>query len=217
MLTLVYGGTFDPIHRGHLALATFAARHLHAEVRLLPAADPPHRGPTAASAEHRVAMVARAIEGEPGLRLDRRELDRPGPSYMVDTLLSFREDLGEQMPLGLLLGADAFHGLPGWRLWRELFALCHLVLMPRQGWSLEHLPAALAEACQDRWLKGPEVLRQLPAGCLYTLPIPRLRPESASELRRRLAQGGDWMALVPEPVADYIRDQDLYCGAKSGR
>lgn len=210
MLTLVYGGTFDPIHRGHVAVAEFAARHLHAEVRMLPAADPPHRSPPGASAGHRAEMVALAIEGKPGLRLDRRELDRPGPSYMVDTLLSFRQDLGEQMPLGLLLGADAFLGLPGWRLWRELFALCHLVLIPRQGWSLEHLPPELAEACQERWLESPEVMRHLPAGCLYTLPMPRLCPESATELRRRLALGGDWPELVAEPVARYIRDHGLY-------
>ncbi len=181
MLTLVYGGTFDPIHHGHVAVARFAAHHLHAEVRLLPAGDPPHRAPPGAAAEHRAAMVALAIAEFPGLRLDRRELERDGPSYMVDTLHSFRVQLGQSMPLALLLGADAFHGLPDWHLWRELFGLAHLVLAPRQGWSLrpENLPEALAEVCAGRWLDRPEPLRQLPAGCVHVLPLPALRPPCA--------------------------------------
>lgn len=210
MLTIVYGGTFDPIHNGHLALAEVAAAQLHGEVRLLPAADPPHRPTPGADAGHRAAMVALAIEGRPLLRLDRREIERPGRSYMVDTLVSFREELGDGMPLALLLGADAFHGLPRWRLWRELFALAHLVVAPRRGWSLEQLPPELAEECEGRWCQQPHPLRELPAGRLYRLDLPSLREESASELRQRLALNGEWPAMVPAPVAEYIRRHGLY-------
>ena len=210
MLTLVFGGTFDPIHHGHVALADFAAQALRAEVWLLPAADPPHRAPPGASAEDRAAMVALAIAGHSRLRLDRRELERPGPSYMVDTLESIRREIGPAMPLALLLGADAFRGLHTWMLWRELFTLAHLVLLPRAGTSLHSLPAELHGACEGRWLDHADDLHSLPAGGLHVLALPELRTESATELRRRLREGGDWRALVPEPVAEYIAAHGLY-------
>lgn len=210
MLTLIYGGTFDPIHTGHLALADQAAQLLHAEVRLLPAADPPHRARPGASAEHRANMVALAIEGHAGLRLDRLELERPGPSYMVDTLMLIRQNLGPSMPLALLLGSDAFHGLTGWHRWNDLFSLAHLVVAPREGWPLDALPTGLASACEGRWLEHAQTLGQLPAGGVYALPLRALQPESASEFRRRLTDGGDWRALVPAPVAEYILNHGLY-------
>jgi nicotinate-nucleotide adenylyltransferase len=214
LLTLIYGGTFDPIHIGHVALADQAAKLLHAEVRLLPAADPPHRAQPGASAEHRAKMVALAIEGHPGLRLDCLELERQGPSYMADTLMLIRQNMGPSMPLALLLGSDAFHGLASWHRWNDLFLLAHLVVAPREGWPLDDLPEALANACQGRWLEHPETLGQLPAGGVYQLPLRALQPESASELRRRLTEGGDWRSMVAPAVADYIQRHGLYRPAR---
>lgn len=212
MLTLIYGGTFDPIHVGHLALASQAARLLATDVHLLPSADPPHREPpgAGAGAEDRAAMVALAIAEQPTLHLDRRELDRPGPSYMVDTLISYREQWGPDRPLALLLGADAFAGLPGWSRWRHLFDLAHLVIAPRPAWPLDRLPQVLRDACAGRWLATRDGLQARPAGGLFRLPLTAEYLESASEVRRRIAEGGDWRALVPARVADYIDRHRLY-------
>ena len=210
MLTLIYGGTFDPIHVGHLALACQTARLLATDVHLLPSADPPHREPPGARAEDRAAMVALAIAEQPALHLDRRELDRPGPSYMVDTLISYRDQWGADQPLALLLGADAFAGLPGWSRWRHLFDLAHLVIAPRPAWPLDRLPDVLRDACAGRWLATVEGLQTRPAGGLFRLPLTVEYLESATEVRRRIAEGGDWRALVPIPVADYIDRHRLY-------
>lgn len=209
MLTLIYGGTFDPVHCGHLAVARAAAAALHAEVRLVPAADPPHRDAPHASAEQRAQMLELAIAGERGLRLDRRELQRSGPSYTIQTLLELRDELGDSAPLGLLLGADAFLGLPTWRLWRELLAMAHLVVAQRPGHVLQALPEVLAQALEGHWAQRPDDLRRLPAGRVLTLDVGE-RHESSTQLRERLASGGDWPAWVPPAVAQYIRSHHLY-------
>src|SRR5690606_25261882 len=114
---LAFGGTFDPIHAGHLAVARAVRDAFGAEGRLLPAADPPHRPPPDAGAAARAGMVALAIAGEPGLVLDRRELERPGPSWTVDSLAGLRAERGPLAPLAWVLGADAFRGLPAWHQW----------------------------------------------------------------------------------------------------
>jgi len=209
MLTLIYGGTFDPVHCGHLAVARAAAAALHAEVRLLPAADPPHREAPHASGEQRARMLELAIAGDPGLLLDRRELARTGPSYSIHSVLEMRDELGEHAPLGLLLGADAFLGLPSWHLWRELLALVHVVVVRRPGHPLQPLPEVLAHALDGHWTQHPDDLRRLPAGRVLMLDVGERR-ESSTTLRQRLAGGGDWAALVPGAVAEYIRAQHLY-------
>jgi len=115
------GGTFDPVHVGHLRAAIEAREALRAdEIRLLPCAVPPHREQPAVGPEQRLQMLQAAIAGIPGLRADARELQRSGPSYTYDTLISLRAEIGEQRPLVLVLGADAFAGLPTWHRWREI-------------------------------------------------------------------------------------------------
>src|SRR3569833_2622728 len=127
------GGTFDPIHFGHLRPAMDLLDELGLDhVRLIPCGVPPHRAAPRAHAEHRLTMLRLAVSGEPRLRVDERELRRPGPSYMVDTVLSLREELGDT-PLALIIGMDALNGLATWRRWRELVALCHLIVMERPG------------------------------------------------------------------------------------
>lgn len=209
MLSLFYGGTFDPVHRGHIALARAAVATLRAEVRLVPAANPPHRDLPSASAEHRARMLALAIAGEPGLRVDERELRRGGSSYSVLTALELREQLGELAPLGMLLGADAFLGLPSWRLWRELIALVHLVVVARPGYALDALPEPLTQALDGHWSERVEDLHRLPAGRVFVLDAGS-HPQSSSLLRQRLRESGDWESMVPTAVAGYIRENNLY-------
>lgn len=219
-LRIHYGGTFDPVHLGHMAIARAARDQLQVAVRLLPAADPPHRSAPGASAPHRAAMLALAIGDEPGLLLDLRELERARrrpdiPSYTVDTLRELRAELGPRQPIAWLVGADSLLGLPGWHEWEALFGLAHFIVADRPGSSLEHrLPAPLQQALQGRWAAHERELFNAPAGRLLHLQAP-LRAESASEVRQRIVAGGDWRALLPALVADYIADQGLY-GLRTG-
>jgi nicotinate-nucleotide adenylyltransferase len=208
-LTLIYGGTFDPFHNGHLAIARLAGAALSAPVTLIPAADPPHRPPPGADAQQRLAMLEAAVAGDPGLRVDRRELDRPGHSYTVDTLRSLRAELGERASLALLLGADSFLGLPTWHAWEDLFGLAHFIVADRSGSLLGQLPSALAERLALRWTDDADSLKHSPAGRVFCLHQP-LQWESASEVRQRIASGGSWQDLVPPPVAAFIAGHGLY-------
>ena len=210
MLELFYGGTFDPVHNGHLAIARAARDELGCEVRLMPAADPPHRAPPGADAAQRAQMLDLAVANQPGLRVDRRELQRQGRSYTVDTLRELRQERGETQPVALLIGADSFVGLPSWREWRQLFDLTHFVIAPRPGTPLDgELPAELAAIAHGRWADTPEMLKSEPAGHLYLLDQP-LQPESASDIRRRIAAGEPWQDLVVPAVARFIAANDLY-------
>lgn len=209
-LRVIYGGTFDPVHLGHVAVAEAAAQALApCTLHLLPAADPPHRETPGASAAQRLAMLRLAFAAHPEFLLDTRELERPGPSYMVDTLRHLRAEFGAGEPLVLLLGEDAFRGLPGWHRWRELIALCHLAVVPRGAGSLDALPAALAAAGDGRWCEGPAALRELPAGRWLRLPF-RRRPESATAARAALADGRATEAGLAPAVAGYIAEHGLY-------
>lgn len=209
-LLLLYGGTFDPVHEGHLAIARCARDTLDCDVHLMPAADPPHRPPPGASAVDRVDMLRLALHGEAGLRLDLRELEREGRSWSVDTLRALRDTRGSALPVALLVGADSFAGLPGWKDWRALFGLAHFVVASREGVPLEgELPAALAEELAGRLTPAAGDLRSQPAGRVLYLRQP-LHPQSASDIRARIAVGGRWRHLVPAAVADYIEARGLY-------
>lgn len=136
-LQIFHGGSFDPVHNGHLAIARAVRDALGGELALVPARDPPHKPPTAASAAQRVQMLELAIAGEPGLRVDRRELRRPGPSYTVDTLFELRSELGEEVAIAWLIGADSLLQLHTWYRWRRLFDLAHIVAVPRRGVAVD--------------------------------------------------------------------------------
>lgn len=210
MLKLFYGGTFDPVHNGHLAIARAARDELDTTVRLMPAADPPHRAPPGADAAQRARMLELAIGDEPGLVVDRRELDREGRSYSIDTLRELRAEIGPIAPIALLIGADSFIGLPGWREWEGLFGLTHFVVAPRAGSPLDgQLPPELASMSAGRWADSPDILKSRPAGRLFLLGQP-LQPESASEVRHRIANGQAWLDLVPAAVAGFILGHGLY-------
>jgi nicotinate-nucleotide adenylyltransferase len=214
-LRVFYGGTFDPVHEGHLAIARAARDALATPVRVMPAADPPHRPPPGASAGDRVAMLELALAGEDGLLLDLRELGRAGPSYTVDTLLALRRELGADAPVALLIGADSLLGLPAWHRWRELFELAHFVVAGRPGSLLDAVPAELADAIAPRWVEDAGALRQSPAGRLFALQQP-LHVHSATAVRRLIAEGRPWMHLLPPAVAAYIQAHGLYGAAVIG-
>ena len=211
-LRVLYGGTFDPVHLGHVAVARAARDALDATVALMPAADPPHRAPPGAGAADRAAMLALAIEGEPRLCVDRRELERDGRSWTVDTLRALRAGVGDDAPVALLVGADSFVALPTWKSWQALFGLAHFVVAGRGGPAVGDQPPALAEAIAGRIADAPDELRSSPAGRVLYLRQP-LFPHSASEVRARIAAGQPWEALVPPRVAAYIRRHGLYGAA----
>lgn len=214
-LIVLYGGTFDPVHNGHLAIARAAAQALGSMVYLMPAADPPHRPAPGASAQQRAHLLDLAVAEEPDLRVDRRELERDGPSYTVKTLRELRA-ADPQVPVALLVGADSFIGLPAWREWRALFTLAHFVIADRPGdpWRPETLPEALAAETGERWTEDPADLSAAPAGRVLALGQP-LHEASATDLRARIADGRPWRQLVPAAVADHIQAQGLYRDASS--
>ncbi|CAD7383328.1 nicotinate-nucleotide adenylyltransferase [Xanthomonas arboricola pv. juglandis] len=213
-LHLYYGGTFDPVHLGHLAIACAARDELGALVHLVPAADPPHRPAPGATAAQRARMLELALADTPGLALDTRELQRASrdraPSYTVDTLRALRAELGPTTPIAWLLGADAFVGLSSWHQWEDLFELAHFVIAARPGTPLDLAAAPqLAAAVQGRCAARAGELGISPAGRLWSLQQP-LRGESASAVRSRIAGGGHWQALVPASVAAFIAHEGLY-------
>lgn len=214
-LRIYYGGTFDPVHLGHIAIARAARDELQVAVRLLPAADPPHRAAPGADAEQRCEMLRLALGDEPGLLLDRRELDRatraPGvPSYTVDTLAELRAELGPTRPLAWLVGADSLLSLTSWHRWEALLGLAHFIVAERPGSPLrDAVEGALGQALQGRWTDDGQRLFASSGGCVLRLQQP-LRSESASEVRARIAGGGAWRALLPPAVADYVARQALY-------
>lgn len=214
MPRLIYGGTFDPVHLGHLAIAGAVADFFGETVFLLPAADPPHRPPPGASAPQRAAMLEAACAGDHRLQVDRRELNRHGPSYTVDTLAEIRFELGADASIIWVMGIDSLQQLDTWHDWQRLFGLAHILGVERPTgplnpeWLLRHAPAVASEVELRRC--GAAELAQSPAGSYAALPIFPLRHESATQVRRRLRQGGDWQSLVPAPVAAYIRVNKLY-------
>jgi nicotinate-nucleotide adenylyltransferase len=211
---LLYGGTFDPVHLGHLQIARAVADRLGAPVALLPAADPPHRAVPGASAEQRAEMIARAIAGDRRLRLDRRELERSGPSYTVETLRGLRAELGPKVPIVWILGLDSVLQLDQWHHWTELLSLAHLLGVQRPGtqvgreWLRGKAPRVHAELA-PRWTR-PERLLLTPAGDYAALAIRPLRRESATGVRARHAPGQDRTHQVAPPVAAFINATGLY-------
>lgn len=205
------GGTFDPIHFGHLRLAEEACEALDLrEVRWIPAGRPPHRNLPRAAAPDRLEMVRLGIAGNAHFTLDDTETRSDAPSYTVTTLERLRALDGER-PLVLLLGSDAFLGLASWHRWPALFDLAHLAVATRPGFELASgtLPAELAAACARRLGGEPAALKAAPAGRIVEFAMTPLAI-SASLIRARLAAGLSVRYLLPDPVREYIDQHPLY-------
>lgn len=210
-LAIFYGGTFDPVHAGHLAVARAVQAVFDADVAFVPAADPPHRARPGATAAQRADMLALALADAPGLGIDRREMQRSGPSWTVQTLRELRAERGPGAPLAWVLGADAFRGLPAWHEWEALMPLAHFIVAVRPGHALDALPPVLARACAGRWQDDPAALAAAPAGRLYRLDMP-LHPASATAVRGGLAGAGPPAHWLDPAVATYIAREGLYRG-----
>lgn len=212
----IFGGTFDPIHLGHLRLAEEARESLGLDhVRLIPSGQPPHRQAPGSPPEDRLQMARLAAEGNPGLVVDDGEVRSPHTSFTVPTLERLRAEFGPHRPLVLILGADAFEGLPGWHRWQELFGLTHLAVANRPGFAPHGrrwpgvLSAELEAACQHRLGTDPSVLGEAPAGRVVAFDMTPLAI-SASLIRDLLKAGHSARYLLPDAVLDYIRTHRLY-------
>ena len=205
----VFGGTFDPIHFGHLRPALDVVQSLGlAELRLLPLKVAVHRPQPLASASLRLQMTRLAVNGQPGFVVDDRELTRNGPSYTVDTLASLREEVGADSPLCLLIGGDAFAGFLDWHRPRAILGLAHLVVMQRPG-----APTVRDQALRDeigrRRVDDPGALRQAPAGRIYFQTVTQL-DISSTRIRRMFAAGRSPRFLLPDAVLELLEREQCY-------
>lgn len=204
----IFGGTFDPIHYGHLRTAFELWQLLHlAEVRFLPAGNPPHREQPLAAAELRLRMVQAAVRGQECFTVDDREMRRSGVSYSVDTLAELRAEHPERS-LCLLLGMDAFLGLPHWHRWRDLLGLAHIVVAHRPGWKAP-TQGPLGEVMVDHGTGAIRELHETTAGRIYVHAVTQLEI-SSTELRQLVVSGRDARYLVPEEVRQILLETRCY-------
>ena len=207
----LFGGTFDPIHYGHLRLAETAREALGLErVRLIPAGQPPHRATPGASGLHRLAMARLATADNPAFEIDPAEVEAKQASFTILTLERLRAALGPSRPLVLLLGLDAFLGLPAWHRWKSLFDFAHIAVANRPGYSLDNAAMSPLLAAQ---LAGRQAtaagLGATPAGCIVPFSMTPLAI-SATDIRSRAASGNSLRYLLPPSVLDYISLHQLY-------
>jgi nicotinate-nucleotide adenylyltransferase len=209
----VFGGTFDPVHFGHLRTGFELWQELRlAELRWMPTGNPGHREPPIADAELRLAMVRAAVADQPGFVVDDREVRRTGVTYSVDTLTELRNEFPGRS-LCLILGMDAFLGLPHWHRWRELFDLAHVVVAHRPGWKAPTV-GPLGEIMVERGTGGIRDLHTALAGRIYVHAVTQLEI-SSTDLRNIITSGRDPRFLVPEPVREIIVETGCY--ARAGR
>lgn len=212
---VIYGGTFDPVHHGHLRLALEISDRLGVgRVSLVPSHIPPHRGQTGASSDQRLELLRLAVANEPRLQIDSRELMREGASYSADTLRQLRGELGPDCPLVMVVGTDAFAAFDRWRGWQQIPDLAHVVVVRRPGPALDPSSAA-ARLLAARAVAGPEALRQAPCGHFLQLDPPVL-DISATGIRERIGDGRSPRYLTPDSVWAEIRRQGLYGACPDG-
>lgn len=209
-LIALYGGTFDPIHYGHLKPVEALAKQVALQqVTIMPNNVPPHRPQPRADSQQRKAMVQLAIAGNPLFKLDDRELQRETPSYTVETLEQLRAEIGSEQPLAFIVGQDSLLSLQRWHRWETLLTLCHLLVCQRPGYSV-----SMETAEEQQWLDAHQTLsvEQLhtqPAGKIYLAQTP-MYDISATAIRQRLEQHLPCDDLIPPTVEEFIRQHHLY-------
>jgi nicotinate-nucleotide adenylyltransferase len=204
----IFGGTFDPIHYGHLRTAFEMLEALHFdEVRFIPCGDPPHRGTTFANAQLRFRMVDAAIQGQAGFVSDDRELLRDGPSYSIDTLVGLRKEFSERS-LGLILGMDAFLGLPNWHRWQEILGVAHIVVAHRPGWRAPDI-GPLGELISEHGTHRLADLHEATHGRIHIHAVTQLEIAS-TEIRHLVSAGRDPRFLMPDAVRKVIEETGIY-------
>jgi len=207
--TGIFGGTFDPVHIGHLRTAVELREFLRLDrMLLIPCGDPPHRETPMTPANQRLAMVELAIRGEPGLVVDNREIARPGFSYSMDTLEQLRAELGNDEPLCFCMGMDSLIHFATWHRWREFLQVCHLVVVARPGWAMPTQGEVAEWASGHRVFDAAELLTK-PAGYIFVDEM-TLLPVAATALRDKLKKNESIRYLTPDAVIDYIHSHRLY-------
>ncbi len=208
----IFGGTFDPIHYGHLRTAFEMLQALRFdEVRFMPCGNPPHRGSPHAAAELRLKMVSVATEGQHGFVVDDREILRDGPSYSVDTLTTLRGEFPLR-PIALIIGMDAFLGLQKWYQWREILQLAHIVVAHRPGWRAPDM-GPLGELLADRGTHRIGDMHQAKSGHIYIHDVTQLEI-SSSDIRELVAAGRDPRFLMPDAVRSVIEQSGCYAAVE---
>mgnify|MGYP003971491809 FL=1 len=210
----IFGGTFDPIHYGHLRVAEEIVETVGLQkMYFVPAGMPRLRYSPVASSQHRVEIVRLAIQKNPDFVLDEREIYRDGVSYSIDTVREFKQEFGEEIRLCLVLGADAFIKLPEWNNWKELFNLCHFIVSTRPGYTFtlikELLSKELREECSQRWVSNTETLKKETSGLIFIASTTML-DISATSIRAHIAAGRSVRHLVPSVTVNYISENKLY-------
>lgn len=204
----VYGGTFDPVHFGHLRTAMEVKETVELdEILFVLCGKPPHRTVSSVSSMHRLSMLQAAVEGVPGFKVDARELEREGYSYSFDTLASLRQEK-EDRTLCLILGMDAFQGFASWYRWQEVFNLAHLLVMFRPGAELT-FAEPLNVLVKDRRVSSVAELRRAPCGLISFQQVTQL-DISSTRIRELIRQGNSPRYLLPDAVWAMIRENKLY-------
>ena len=208
----LFGGTFDPIHFGHLRTGFELWQTLGlSELRFIPTGQPSHREQPIADPDVRLAMVRAAVADQPGFVVDDREVRRQGASYSVDTLSELRNDF-PQRSLCLLLGMDAFIGLPNWHRWREILDLAHIVVAHRPGWNAP-TSGPLGQLMVERGTGAVRDLHQRVAGHIHVHGVTQLEI-SSTDLRNIITTGRDPRFLVPDAVREIILETECYARAQ---
>ncbi|MBG3130016.1 nicotinate-nucleotide adenylyltransferase [Proteus mirabilis] len=206
----LYGGTFDPIHYGHLrpveALSGLIGLK---EVIWLPNNIPPHRPQPEASSQQRLEMVRLALEPYSSFKVDTRELEKPTPSYSIETLRDFRQEIGDKQPLAFIIGQDSLLSINTWHKWENLLDVCHLLVCARPGYQTHFGSAQMQAWLEKHQTKQQEDIHCLPAGKILLADTP-LYNISATDIRARHKAGLDCHDLLPNSVENYIRQQQLY-------
>ena len=210
----IYGGTFDPIHYGHLRIAQELIDIVgFSQLYFVPSGEPRLRDVPVASKYHRKKMVHLAIQNNSQFLLDERELDRSGVTTTVESLREYRQEFGENTALCFIMGIDAFLKLHQWHCWQELFRLCHLVIVGRPGNVLDKkiLPQRLKNECMSRWVTNVNELACHPGGLIFSANTTLLEI-SATQIRSLISEGKSARYLLPEIIYDYIKTNHLYAG-----
>lgn len=209
----LFGGTFNPIHFGHLRLALELSQALNIErVKFIPGGRPPHRNDPLAAAAHRVAMVQLAIADNKRFECDTREVERSTLSYSVETLKEMRQEFGDEFCFCFFLGSDAFLGLSTWHEWKKLFELTHIIIGQRPGFhdiAAAQLPPALATEFSQRLQPNLDFIKTRQAGCIYVVDTTLLNI-SATRIRTAVQANTSPRYLLPDPLLEYIARHNLY-------
>ncbi|KGK41433.1 nicotinate-nucleotide adenylyltransferase [Nitrincola sp. A-D6] len=203
------GGTFDPVHHGHLRTALEIQQWLQvSQVSLIPSGEPVHREQPGCSAEHRLAMVTLAVADAASLHVDEREVSSSEPSFSALTLTSLRNELGPQRPICMVMGMDAYLTLPQWKDWHTFLSLCHIIAVARPGYQYQPV-AQMDEFTRLHAAESPLVLTEKPCGSVL---IHELTPLgiSATQIRELIGQGHSPRYLLPDQVWEYIKQHQLY-------